>query len=611
MGRSIVLLCLVALSLAAQARTLDRFLARLTAPLNEAIRAHQLQVVLVGPYSTGGGRSLEQLEQNVVEALMPHVKHAARPVELPSRLLDGTPVSPIEQSRWQEADAVLLVAVTTLHRSMVITCRLVSSRSGKVLATAEDEITEEEKEELEQSFKTITQEAAISVARQVTTAIGDGNSAAISKLFGYELNTDIVAIRRSFEELRPYVVRNVKADTRKMSHEYARLMCRQETFAIAATIRDDDHRIVHLAVSESNNSLKPSPHGVLNEWRLVEAEFKSFADDLERASNPGALSLPRVEVSGAALRADLCGKAPIVAFERANASPVEVFSVFLSVDGNEGSIPIRVDVKRNGRIGSWEMLSGREAAATNPTQSSLDVAPGTHKNQPLDEKPHSPPRKEVVRQTLERNVPAVRHRGRQELASLNEYGIAEERYVLADQAIPTVARVREWTMEALAAPELEPLRRWVTVALDTARPVIVERTMVVNGNELAYRLVPVSAVRAFKAAWEESLTKLEKIRDIAPDIRIVSEPVAADYRLFIEDDTAASYRGQTTDVVKNVYRGFYDLVVEKAGHKPCKPCVKENTPHKPCVDLVDDPRTTIKCELVHKKSEEECKCHRE
>ena len=108
----------------------------------------------------------------------------------------------------------------------------------------------------------------------------------------------------------------------------------------------------------------------------------------------------------------------------------------------------------------------------------------------------------------------------------------------------------------------------------------------------------VSADRAFDLINEHTQA-LQDVPDFVFDLTVVSVPNEADFKLYITNHSSPDYRTYTDDVVQNVYRGLYTLVVEKEGF--------ESVVRR--LDTILDLREKLICSLypVNRSDESNCK----
>jgi len=588
-----LLLCAFAGTVMAQA-TLDDALVDLAKEVNKNVIKHRKSRLAVIDFAELDGTA-NHLGRRFAEALLPKLQNAraafagSDPKEFQ---LDPSAIKKL--ALFTGADALLTGSFRESRGLVSVNYRLLDGATGKMLWASSSFVTKNQLLSLLDTPTTIDEDQAAEIARRLTSAIVDDDVRSIDNLIGREVREQASAIHQSaFRYIAGYDIRVLKVSERKVTQLGAHVTCDDGKAAfVSAFISADNGRLVRFAMTDG--AAIAGKKVTAAQKALASTEFATYLSELERASQSDMPRIPSIPITASAVRSAACRNARVINFERMSDID-DVIAVFVVIEAIGRTIPVRVDVFNSGKISSWEMLEATDFPdQQSPMRSDPKLTAQTQVEPP-------PSRKNVVRSTLKRRLYSVRTSGNAAFSELVRYNIGGEEYHFADGALATIDRITGLTVAAFSEPELEPLRRWVADTFTTARPSVVEKTLTVDGREMVYRLLPVKAVNTFKSRWEETVARIEAFQDIAPDVRMTSIPTDAPFSLYMKDDATAIHTGTTERLVANVYRGVYDLVVEKPGHKPARATV----------DLVNDPPTAINCRLVLKLSQEESVCHQQ
>lgn len=167
-------------------------------------------------------------------------------------------------------------------------------------------------------------------------------------------------------------------------------------------------------------------------------------------------------------------------------------------------------------------------------------------------------------------------------------------FYAADAADALLRFSRQATASAFDAPSLAVAKRVTTsyVGRITAN---VERVQIGEVAVIAKAAID-RAIEATLKLWR----KYREAEDLTPNLRIFSTPQHARVMLQVGEDEKTRRQTETNDSLANVWLGIYDATLTLTGHKSASFIV----------DLLNDSRTTIRCKLVLKSSDDESRCRR-
>lgn len=167
-------------------------------------------------------------------------------------------------------------------------------------------------------------------------------------------------------------------------------------------------------------------------------------------------------------------------------------------------------------------------------------------------------------------------------------------YYAADAAEALLRLSQEITASAFDAPSLAAPKHLMTSYVNR---IIGNVERVTRGEVTVMAKVGVDrAIEATLKLWQ----RYREADDLTPNLRIFSAPQRAKVLLQVGKDEKTRRQTETNDRLANVWLGVYDATLTLTGHKSAHYVV----------DLLNDARTTIRCELVPQSSKDESRCRR-
>ena len=188
-------------------------------------------------------------------------------------------------------------------------------------------------------------------------------------------------------------------------------------------------------------------------------------------------------------------------------------------------------------------------------------------------------------------------------ASVDQLSVVEAndaKYYFAADAERVLADARRITTSAFAKEPQEARAVAEAYAARDFRLPPVERIALPREERVVY-VVPQShvddAIRSIHTFWERYIAS----GDLTPDLRVQSTPDGARVTLNIPGNALVRRKALTDDVLPNVWIGIYQARIERAGFQPVDYEV----------DLVNDVRPVIRCELAKTGSKTPSICRRQ
>jgi hypothetical protein len=243
--------------------------------------------------------------------------------------------------------------------------------------------------------------------------------------------------------------------------------------------------------------------------------------------------------------------------------------------------PIRVLLDARAKVLRWNVMQ------ENPERS------GDTSNEPHD-------RGTSLQELLKKRLRTLATNGAKAFKTLRAYASDDRTYYDAGDLAEVMLHLNAETLRSMPEPELQALRVWTIREIATAPAyTTLEVRVAITGGTKLLRAVAQPTLNAVQEHWTGIIDRLSTLPDLAPDLTIISTPNEAMFFLAIQSEPG--HPGTTTQTVKNVYRGLYQLQVTKHGHKTCLYQV----------DLVNDPRSTVNCHLVAADATESSFCRQE